>query len=271
LSSPFRICLNLSEISAIVWEMAKAVLYLGDTELTSAASYLAGVMHSVGIDFDYLASDENFSDTLIGPDSKAVIISDYPAGNFTLAQLESLADKVESGLGLLMIGGWESFTGAACEYTNTPLKDVLPIVMQSDDDRINCCQPCMIEKLTNHKIIDALPFDKCPPLIGGYNRLTCKQNSDLILALRKFNVTHAGEEFEFVPDKTHDPLLVTGLHGKGRVCAFASDVAPHWVGGLVDWGDARLETHAPGANAIEVGNWYAQLFANMVKWTMGSV
>ncbi len=31
--------------------------------------------------------------------------------------------------------------------------------------------------------------------------------------------------------------LVVGQHGRGRTAALATDVAPHWVGGLVDWGD----------------------------------
>jgi hypothetical protein len=51
------------------------------------------------------------------------------------------------------------------------------------------------------------------------------------------------------------PLLVTGQHGAGRVAAITTDVAPHWVGGFVDWGDARVAAQADGAPAIEVGNW----------------
>ena len=54
---------------------------------------------------------------------------------------------------------------------------------------------------------------------------------------------------------------------RGRVAAFATDVAPHWVGGLVDWGDRIITAQAPGANEVEIGNWYAELLANMVGWT----
>lgn len=86
---------------------------------------------------------------------------------------------------------------------------------------------------------------------------------------RRFEVSLSAGDFTFTPQENPDPLLVVGSHGRGRVCAFATDAAPHWVGGLVDWGDTRLEAHAPGANPIEVGNWYAALLANLVNWTAG--
>ena len=58
------------------------------------------------------------------------------------------------------------------------------------------------------------------------------------------------------------PLLVVGQHGRGRVAALATDVAPHWVGGLVDWGDRRITQEVAGG-FVEIGNWYAQFFRNL--------
>ena len=124
--------------------MAKSVLYLGDTALEGAASYLAGVMHAANIGFDYLPSDEKFSSSLLTTGCRAVIISDYPARNFSRDQLNSLAGRIAEGLGLLMLGGWESFTGSGGDYNNTVLKDILPVVMQPRDDRVNCPQPCLV-------------------------------------------------------------------------------------------------------------------------------
>jgi len=246
-------------------------LYLGDTVLKGAGSYLAGVMNFHRIGFDYLASDEKFSDSFLGNTYAAIIISDYPAGNFSAAQLNSIAEHVKAGAGLLMIGGWESFTGANREYTDTILKEVLPVVMQSDDDRINCSGPCLIEKACDHKIVNSLPFEQSPPCSGGFNRLISKGEAETILFARRFKAVRQAEEFEFTRFEEPDPLLVVGSYGKGRVCAFATDAAPHWVGGLVDWGDSRLCAQAPGACAIEVGNWYAEFFANMVNWTAGRI
>jgi hypothetical protein len=46
----------------------------------------------------------------------------------------------------------------------------------------------------------------------------------------------------------------------------ATDVAPHWVGGFVDWGDQRV-AQAVANDGIEVGNWYARFFRNLLVWT----
>jgi len=251
--------------------MRETVLYLGDTALKAAGSYLAGVMSFYKIGFEYLASSEKFADNLLSNDYTAVIISDYPAGNFSGGQLESLAERVNAGMGLLMIGGWESFTGANREYTDTALKEVLPVIMASEDDRVNCFGPCLIEKTGDHPIVNSLPFDNAPPGIGGFNRVTAKGGAAVILCARMFQACRQSETFSFVPANEAQPLLVIGSYGKGRVTAFATDVAPHWVGGLVDWGCSRVNAQAPGANAIEVGNWYARFLANMVNWTAGKI
>jgi len=247
--------------------MGKSVLYLGDTAIEGAASYLAGVMHAHNIAFDYLPSDERFSASILTADCRAVIISDYPARNFSPDQLNSLAERVAEGVGLLMLGGWESFTGSGGDYNNTVLKDILPVVMRPRDDRMNCPQPCLIEKVKDHEIVNSLPFDEYPPSIGGFNRFTAKGDAETILLARRFDVCLRCGKFLFTPSAQADPLLVLGSCAKSRVCAFATDAAPHWVGGLVDWGDTRLEAQAPGANAIEVGNYYAELFANLINWT----
>ena len=247
--------------------MGETILYLGDTDLKGAGAYLAGVMSFYEIDFKYLASNEKFSESLLNKNWAAVIISDYPADNFSDGQLESLAQRVQEGMGLLMVGGWESFTGENREYTDTALKEVLPVVMEPTDDRVNCFGPCLIEKIRDHPIVNSLPFDKTVTGIGGFNRVTAKNDAAVILRGRMFKARRQSETFSFTPVNETQHLLVVGSYGKGRVTAFATDVAPHWVGGLVDWGCSRINAQAPGANAIEVGNWYAELLANMVNWT----
>jgi uncharacterized membrane protein len=146
------------------------------------------------------------------------------------------------------------------------LKDILPVIMQATDDRVNCPQPCLVEKNAEHPILDGLPFTKVPPGIGGFNLVKAKPEGTVLLSSRRFKVEQSLSGFRFEPFPAADPLLVVGQYGQGRTAAFASDVAPHWVGGLVDWGDGRVAAQGPGANGIEVGNWYARFFANMVKW-----
>jgi uncharacterized membrane protein len=246
--------------------MRKHILYAGDDTLKEAACYLSGIMTHYGIEFDHIASTQPFPTALLDHEYHAVIISDYPAKNFARTQLESLADRVRAGLGLLMIGGWASFSGAETEYPGTPLADVLPVAMQSGDDRVNCAQPCLVELRSPHPMVDGLPFDSVCPGVGGFNRLTTKSGATEVLAAARFRAARQKNGYSFTPQETA-PLLVAGSYGAGRVTAFASDVAPHWVGGLVDWGDGRVHACAPGANPIEIGNWYAQLFFQILKWT----
>lgn len=249
--------------------MSKTVLYLGDTGLREAAGYLAGILTHFQVPFDYFSSYEPFDSGWLSRGYGAILLSDYPAGNFTPDQLQALAAKVKNGLGLLMIGGWESFSGLSGGYTHTPLKEVLPVVMQDGDDRINSSSPCLIEKNADHPILEGLPFEEEVTGVGGYNVFRAKQDSRTLLTLRPFQVRRKNQQYHFAEKETA-PLLVLGSYGGGRTAAFASDVAPHWVGGLVDWGRQRIKAQAPGSVPVEVGGHYARFFANLVNWVVDS-
>ncbi|MBT8336784.1 MAG: hypothetical protein KJO11_09285 [Gemmatimonadetes bacterium] len=138
-----------------------------------------------------------------------------------------------------------------------------------------------MERRTDHPILAGLPFAR-PPSIGGYNRVRAKHGAKVLLSARCFAVEvrrrdessglggddASDLDYTFTPGE-RDPLLVVGHFGRGRVAAFTSDVAPHWVGGLVDWGPERVRAQAPGADEIEVGSHYAEFFTRLVRWTMG--
>ena len=245
----------------------KRICYLGDDKLTGAAAYLAGVMAHYGLPFDHVGSAERPPDDLFEKAYALYVLSDYPARNFTREEMIRLAERVRGGAGLLMIGGWESFHGAAGGYERSPLAEALPVVMASGDDRVNCPQPCLVNKVRDHEILQGLPFDD-PPGIGGFNRVTARTDrtgvATLLTAVR-YRVQGTDGEFCFSRiDET--PLLVVGDYGAGRTAAFTTDVAPHWVGGLVDWGDDRVVQPVGGAT-IEVGNCYAQFLHNLLRWT----
>jgi hypothetical protein len=249
--------------------MNRHILYLGDTALREAACYLAGVMSHSGIPFDYAPSDNPFSDAWCDAPRRAVLLSDYPARNLSVAQQEELARRVADGMGLLMIGGWESFTGAGGDYGATALAEVLPVAMSASDDRVNWAHPCVVEKACDHPVLQGLPFDRACPSIGGFNRISVRPGADLILNGRRFTASNSSGRVELQAVDPPDPLLVLGRYGKGRVAAYASDVAPHWVGGMVDWGDSRVCACAEGSAAIEVGNWYVRFLSRLILWTAG--
>ncbi len=245
--------------------MSLKVLYLGDTTLQTAASYLAGVLQHHGIDFDYVASDSTFDSDQLTSDYDAIIISDYPSEQFSAGAIEQIVSRVQGGMGLLMIGGWESFTGLGGDYHNTPLTDILPVVIKGSDDRVNSYSPCMIQHDCEHPIVQDLPFAKHAAAINGYNQLTAKVDATTVLSLKRFDVELNDGDFQFSL-RDHDPLLVVDESSGRRVACYAGDVAPHWAGGFVDWGDRRHVLCADGAGEIEVGNWYVDFFGNLVKW-----
>ncbi|MCX7046709.1 MAG: glutamine amidotransferase [Candidatus Sumerlaeota bacterium] len=241
------------------------IIYLGDDTLSQAAIYLAGIMEHYGLDYDYVPSANTPDENFLKQRYALYVISDYPAANFSETQMRHIVESVRSGSGLLMLGGWASFHGRLGEYHHSPLAEALPVAMQESDDRVNHAQPCLIQKAAEHEILAGLPWDT-PPGIGGYNRFTARPNSQTLLKAIAFKVRNNGAaNWKFEP-KGEAPLLVIGVYGEGRTAALATDVAPHWVGGFVDWGVPRV-TQQVGADFIEVGAWYAQFFRNLLKWT----
>ncbi len=245
--------------------MANSILYLGDTHLHDAAAYLAGLMHGWGWQFDYVPSHEPASVEMFAVPRALFIVSDYPAARMDAAGQRRLTEQVAGGAGLIMIGGWESFHGLGGDWDGTAVGDALPVLIASEDDRMNCDQPVLVRRLTEHPALTGLPWDSRPPVIGGFNRITAKPNATVLLEAQRFAAQCVGTEFTFAPLDRH-PLLVVGELGRGRTAALATDVAPHWVGPLVDWGVPRVSAQAPQANAVEVGGDYATFLRQLLSW-----
>jgi hypothetical protein len=243
--------------------MPGKICYLGDDHLQGAAAYMAGILLHHGLAFDYVPSAESPPPEFTSTPYAAYVISDYRASRLGHAAMTHIAARVERGAGLVMLGGWESYHGRLGEYHQSPLVDVLPVTMQPCDDRRNFAQPCLIEKVTDNEILAGLPWNQ-PPGIGGINAVTAKPDAETLLVAVQFSVQRGEEGYKFV-STGRDPLLIVGRHGAGRTAALTTDVAPHWVGGFVDWGNQRIVQEV-GGGMIEVGNWYARFFRNLVAW-----
>jgi uncharacterized membrane protein len=244
--------------------MPGKICYLGDDTLQGAAAYLGGIMLHYGLAFDHIPSDQAPPASFTATPYDLYVVSDYYAAKFGQAAMQHVARRVEQGAGLAMFGGWVSYHGQLGEYHASPLAEVLPVAMQHGDDRRNSAQPCLIDKKADHPILAGLPWDQ-PPGIGGYNAITPKSGAATLLTSLRFAVREAAGDFQFTRGE-ESPLLVVGQHGRGHVAALATDVAPHWVGGFVDWGDHRITQEVAGGS-IEIGNWYAQFFYNLLVWT----
>ncbi len=244
------------------------VLYCGDTTLDTAAGYLAGLLAHAGIKFQYVPSDRAVDEKLLASPWSLLILSDYPAPRLSKELHATVVSRVEKGAGLLMIGGWESFHGLGGDWDGTPIGDLLPVTISNTDDRWNCDRPLIVKQRAGHAIVDGLPWGTRPPLVGGLNRVQAKPGDKTLLTAEQFELEWEADAPKLTASASY-PLLVVGQRGQGRVAAFASDVAPHWVGPLVDWGDARVSAKAPGTEGIEVGDLYTEFFTRLVSWTAG--
>ena len=272
------------------------VCYLGDDDVTRAAVYLSGIMSDFGITYDRVDGTVSPPKDFCDKYYSLYIISDYSAMLFSQKEMEHIVNAVQNeGSGLLMIGGWESFYGRKCEYQDTPLVSVLPVEMMYQDDRYNAPAPVFLLPVREHSILHGLPWDR-PSSVGGFNLFTPKEDAQTILegAIIDFRfhgkvkmksqeshscdepteseddqrgrVQLSDDEYMTLRPQKRVPLLVVGQYGKGRTAAFAPDLAPHWVGNFVDWGNERLSI-VFDKGEIEVGCWYATFCCNLIRWT----
>jgi uncharacterized membrane protein len=153
-----------------------------------------------------------------------VVLSDIGSNSFLLTdevflrsersvnRLKLLADYVRGGGGLVMVGGYMSFSGidGRARFGMSPLADVLPVEMLDHDDRVEV--PDGLEasiEVPDHEVLGGTPAEW--PILLGYNRVIAKPDSTV--------VARHGD----------DPLLVVGTAGAGNTVAFAPDFAPHWA------------------------------------------
>lgn len=198
------------------------------TEYEEGAGPFLDSLAQAGFDVTYIRAHEisgRFPTTRAELDNfDVVVLSDVGANSFLLTdevflrsevsvnRLVLLRDYVREGGGLVMVGGYMSFSGidGRARYGMSPIADVLPVTMLNHDDRIEVPEGVVpVVELADHDVLGDTPANW--PTLLGYNRLIAKPDSTVI--------ARHGE----------DPLLVVGRAGAGHTAAFASDFAPHWA------------------------------------------
>ena len=134
-----------------------------------------------------------------------------------------------------MIGGWESFYGRLGEYHHSPLADGSAggnaVVRRSPQFRA-----ALPDRKSGATTRSWRNFPGTSRRRSADQRVKAEPQTETLLAASAFAVSAAtGQAFTSRPGAR--ALLVVGRHGAGRTAALATDVAPHWVGGFVDWGD----------------------------------
>ena len=171
-------------------------------------------------------SDIGANSLLLHPDT-------FIRGKRTPNRLRLIAEWVEQGGGLAMMGGYMSYQGiyGAARYAQTPIEAILPVEMLRGDDRVEV--PEGFEPAPSgerHAIMSGL--DGGWPYLLGYNETKLKPGATLLLS------TGAA--------LGHQPLLAVAEHRNGRTMAWTSDIGPHWLPqDFADWdGYRRLWTQA---------------------------
>jgi uncharacterized membrane protein len=150
-------------------------------------------------------------------------------------RLAAIADYVTAGGGLVMVGGYLTFSGidGKARWAGTSVEAVLPVTISSIDDRVEAPAGAEPEvRMGGHAVVEGLP-DRWPALLG-YNRVTPRAGADVVVSVGP------------------DPLIAVGSAGRGRSAAFTSDCGPHWCPPpFVAW------------------DGYATMWQQLVRWVAG--
>ncbi len=157
----------------------------------------------------------------------AFILRDLDAAKLTPESLELLADQVGKGKGLLMLGGESSFGFG--HYQETPLGAALPIEFDelegvpnlgAGKDRFFLAGPLPLVPVGTHPLTRLAPdaenaaaWQKLPPLKWAHKFKDVKEGPGVRMLLET---------------PKHEPLLVSGEFGSGRVLAFAGESTYLW-------------------------------------------
>lgn len=182
-------------------------------------------------------------DVVVLSDCEQEVLVLYPFERFMNVpmganRLVSIREFVRKGGGLVMIGGWESFTGrrGIGNWGGTPVEEALPVkCLEVNDDRHECPEGVHIETLVpDHPILAGIRWETCP-MFTGYQRIIAKPDAQVLARVKEFG----------------DPFCIVSTFGKGRSMAFASDIAPHWGSGFQRWDN------------------YGKFFIQSVRWLAG--
>lgn len=199
-----------------------------NSEYEEGAGVFLETLAEAGFDVTYVRAHEvgdRFPTTQEELDAfDVVVVSDVGANTFLLTdevfqrsersvnRLHLLAEYVRSGGGLVMVGGYLSFTGidGKANFGTSPIADVLPVDLLTHDDRMERPEGVIPRvEVSDHSTLAGVSGDW--PHLLGYNRLVPRSDSTVIV--------WCGD----------DPLLAVREVDAGRVVAFASDLAPHWA------------------------------------------
>ena len=235
------------------------ILYCGDSHEGGPANYLLGILKHNHAEVTHIPPGVKLDPKILAQRFDAIILSDYGRDCLPEKSEEKIIYQVLSGTGLLMVGGWGSFSGPFGNWGGSEIEKLLPANCLKKDDRHNFGSGLYIFKKKSHSILKGVDLKQAPVIIG-FNEIKPKKDADVILTIRAFQPT--ARKF----DKKEYPLLVVSKNSEIRTAAFATDFAPHWCGGLVDWGKKRCKLSVTKNIQIEIGDQYVRFVSQLLRW-----
>ncbi len=195
--------------------------------------------HRAGQDFPMSENELSQYDVVMLSDIGANTLLLHPDvwlhGKTVPNRLEVLRNWVLAGGGLVMCGGYLSFSGiyGSAKYYRTAVEEVLSVTMYERDDRIEVPQGGkIVVKNRNHPILQEIGLEW--PLVLGYNEVVAKPEANVVAEI------------------DGNPFLATIEAGEGRSLVWTTDIGPHWCPtGFVQW------------------NGYAKIWQNSIRWLAG--
>lgn len=240
---------------------APRVLYLGDYR-SGSAQYVLAALDLAEIPVAHHDATEAPPRSLVKGKREwdAILLSDYPRVRLGTEADRQIARMVsEEDMGLVMVGGWASFTGSSGGYRDSAVATVLPVRLSVQDDRRNIPTGLVLWPAARHRVVEGFNFRR-PPVVVGYNAVTPRSRSLVVMNAWEMRCRGRGR-MPAVTLGVARPMLVLGTSGGGRTAAFASDLAPHWCGGMVDWGRGRKKS-----GSVEVGDLYVEFIRRLITW-----
>ncbi|MEO1528239.1 MAG: glutamine amidotransferase [Planctomycetota bacterium] len=171
------------------------------------------------------------------------VLGDIDSSAIGDEQLKLLAERINTGAGLVTLGGFETYGSGG--YASGPLADVLPIRMdgqlrrpasrgaltQAERDARKNAQlagPVSIEIARNHPIVD----------LGGDDPRSVWRELPEAPGANRFVGTKVAAGIQvLLQTPTEEPLFVVGGYGRGRVASLAIDSTHRW------WRAGKIDAH----------------------------
>ena len=212
------------------------VLYMGDPGTHSPMPYFvmepgmtATPLQYLGRDFAQRKARVYMPRTAqrLREEYDVMILSDAMREMFTSQMLNWMSDGVlKGGMGLIMIGGAESYEGragaVAPSWGTTTVADVLPVNMIEDDYCDQSMEMVIVDE--ESELAQSLPFNTMGPkaIFGEGHKVSLKQNSHLIAEALTVSYGRL-------------PHLVWGDVGNGRGFSMLTDWTPAGGAAFMTW------------------------------------